>query len=67
MNAGESVVVYCDSNGLDYLIDALINLKNSSDTGHVHMTAPSAGGNVLDDQNPWGEKAISEVIFSVAR
>jgi hypothetical protein len=28
------------------------------------MLSPSAGGEMLSDQNPWGETAISEVVIS---
>jgi hypothetical protein len=64
-NNGEAIMVYCDSNGLDELIDTLIRLKSSPDIGHLHMRAPSAGGEMLNDQNPWGEAAIGEVIVSL--
>lgn len=64
IDAGKSIMVYCDSSGLDQLIDTLTNLRESPDIGHIHMQAPSAGGKLLNDQNPWGEPAISEVVIS---
>ncbi len=65
-NEGEAIMVYCDSNGLDELINTLICLRSSPDISrHIHLRAPSAGGEILDDENPWGEAAIGEVIISL--
>lgn len=62
---GDTVTIYCDSNGLDELINTLIRLKSDPDLGHIHLRAPSSGGETLNDQNPWGEEAIGEVIVSL--
>lgn len=67
INADKSIKVYCDSSGLDQLINELITLRESPDSGHIHLLSPSAGGDVLNDKNPWGEAAISEVVISFAR
>jgi hypothetical protein len=63
----ESLMVYCDSSGLNQLIDILINLRESHDIDHIHMRSPSAGGEILNDQNPWGDSAISEVVISFTK
>ena len=67
IDAGRSIMVYCDSSGLNQLIGTLTNLRESPDIGHVHMRSPSAGGEMLNDQNPWGKSAISEVVISFAK
>lgn len=66
-DAGRSVMVYCDSNGLNQLINTLTSLRESPDMGHIHMRSPSAGGEMLNDQNPWGETAVSEVVISFSQ
>ncbi len=64
-NKGESITVYCDLHGLDEWIKELTDLRASSGASHIHMRAPSAGGELLSDENPWGEAAIGEVIVSL--
>lgn len=64
-NDGDAITIYCDTNGLDELINTLVRLRSASDLGHIHMRAPSTGGGILSDQNPWGEEAIGEVIVSL--
>ena len=64
-NEREAIMIYCDSNGLDELIDTLIRLRSSTESGHIHMRAPSAGGKMLNDKNLWGDDAIGEVIVSL--
>ncbi len=62
-NVNEAVMIYCDEKGLDDLINTLISFR-SSEIGHIHIRGPSAGGEMLDDQNPWESEAIGEVIVS---
>ena len=64
-NVGDAITIYCDSNGLDELINSLIRLRSEPDLGHIHLRAPSSGCETLSDQNPWGEEAIGEVIVSL--
>lgn len=64
MKEGRSIMVYCDSNGLNQLIDTLTSLRESPEVGHIHLLSPSSGGETLNDANPWGEAAISEVVIS---
>ncbi len=64
-NSADSITVYCDLKGLDEWINTLTTLRSSPDDGHVHMRAPSAGGDMLSEQNPWGEIAVQEVIVTI--
>ncbi len=64
-NVNEAIMIYCDEKGLDDLINTLIDLRSSPDDGHIHMLSPTTGGEMLDDQNPWGDLTIGEVIVSL--
>jgi hypothetical protein len=59
-NAGRTIQIDCDDAGISTLIDILAKLRGS----HVHLLAPSCGGNDLSDKTPFGEEAIGEVIVS---
>lgn len=63
-NAGKSIQVDCDREGLGRLISVLEKVK-AGELGHVHLRAPSAGGHVLSDKTPWGKDAVGEVIISL--
>jgi len=63
VDSGKAIQVFCDDDGLDLLISKLINMKNEN-MGHMHLRAPSAGGDVINDKTPWGDDAVAEVIFS---
>ncbi len=63
IDSGKAIQVYCDDDGLDALISKLIDMKNKN-IGHVHLRSPSAGGDVLNDKNPFGDDAVAEVIIS---
>lgn len=57
---GAAIQVYCDEEGLNGLI---ANLEER-EAGHVHLRSPSNGGTVLNDQTPWGNEAIGEVVIT---
>ena len=57
-----SIQICCDDAGIDKLVTVLRSLRGSGT--HVHLWAPSKGGEDLDDMNPFGEKAVSEVIIT---
>lgn len=63
VDSGKVIQVFCDDDGLDMLIAKLINMKNKN-LGHMHLRAPSAGGDILNDKTPWGDDAVAEVIVS---
>jgi hypothetical protein len=58
----QAIQVDCDDAGLATLLDAL---KRVPRQGHVHLRAPSAGGNELSETTPWGKPAICEVIITI--
>lgn len=64
INAGRSIQVDCDHEGLTRLISALEQVQ-AGEFGHVHLRAPSAGGDALSDKTPWGKDAVGEVIITV--
>jgi len=57
----QAIQIDCDDQGIDLLVETLLKLKGSG--SHVHLCAPSHGGNALSDLTPYGEKAINEVII----
>ena len=61
-NEGRELQVYCDDEGMATLIGALEKIRPTG--GHVHLRTPSNGGRELSEKNPWGEKAIGEVVFT---
>ena len=61
-NQGRSIQVHCDEAGLDALIAALQGARTA---GHLHVRSPANGGKVLDDQDPWGNPAIGELIVTL--
>jgi hypothetical protein len=63
VDSGKAIQVFCDDGGLDMLISKLKNMKDKN-IGHIHLCAPSAGGDVLNDKTPWGDDAVAEVIVT---
>ncbi len=63
--SSNAIQVCCDDNGLDLLISELMRLKGNGKGEHIHLRAPSAGGRILSDHNPWGTRAVGEVIVSL--
>ena len=61
-NSGQSVQIYCDAEGMSVLLTTLAELIGAH-ASHRHLRSPSGGGSDLNDTNPWGEKALSEVII----
>lgn len=59
---GKAIQIDCDDAGIDVLIDRLSKLRGSG--GHTHLCAPSAGGDILSEQTPWGSPAVFELIIS---
>jgi hypothetical protein len=57
-----AVQISCDDDGIDKLVAALRALRGSG--SHVHLYAPSMGGNVLDDRGPFDEASVPEVIIT---
>lgn len=56
--------ICCDDHGMATLIGALEKIR--PDGGHVHLRSPSCGGHDLDEETPWREKAVCEVIITWA-
>ncbi len=63
-NEGKAIQVDCDKEGLASLISVLKEIE-VSETGHVHLRAPSSGGKMLSDKTPWGSPAVGEVVISL--
>lgn len=61
-NSGQAVQIYCDAEGMATLLKHLAGLIGAH-ADHRHLLSPSCGGSDLNDTNPWGEKAICEVII----
>jgi hypothetical protein len=61
---GRTIQICCDDQGVDALIAVLKKLRGSG--SHVHLSAQSTatGNATLSDQDPFGEKAITEVIIT---
>jgi len=64
-DSGKSIQVDCDSVGLEALIGILTKYREAGGKGHLHLCAPSAGGNLLSDKTPWGKDAVGELIISM--
>lgn len=62
VNNAKAIRIYCDDEGIDRLVAALLRLRGSPD--HIHLLGPSAGGRALSDKCPFGEEAVSEVIIT---
>lgn len=60
----ELIQIDCDQQGLQTLISTLLDLQKK-EAGHVHLRAPNAGGTVLSNATPWGDKAVDEVVVSL--
>jgi hypothetical protein len=60
IESGNAIQVHCDSAGMATLLETLASLLREPD--HIHLRGPSAGGNDLSEQSPYGEKAVWEVI-----
>jgi hypothetical protein len=61
-NGNRTVQIDCDDAGISRLIEVLVKLRGSG--SHVHLLAPSCGGDDLSDNTPFGEHAIGEVIVT---
>lgn len=61
---GRVIQIYCDDQGIDALIAVLTQLRGSG--SHDHIWAQSAGGKnaILNEENPFGEEVIKEVIIT---
>jgi hypothetical protein len=59
---GKAIQINCDNDGLDALIAAL---QEARAAGHLHLRSPGNGGRLLDEQDPWGNPAIGEVIVTL--
>jgi hypothetical protein len=57
-----TVKIYCDENGMATLIKALERVRADGD--HIHLRTPANGGRDLDEKDPWGQEAITEVILN---
>lgn len=62
-DSGREIQVHCDEAGVAILLATLTKLQSSP--GHAHLRTPSNGGRELDEETPWGEVAIGEVIINV--
>ena len=62
-NSGREIQIYCDEAGITILIDSLNRLRSSP--GHIHLLTPSNGGRELNEQTPWGDAAVAEVVINV--
>jgi hypothetical protein len=60
----KKIQIDLDREGLRNLISVLEEYA-ARGTGHVHLRAPSAGGDVLTDKTPWGQEAVPEVIVTL--
>jgi len=40
-NDGDAITIYCDTNGLDELINTLVRLRSASDLGHLRQEGES--------------------------
>lgn len=56
------IQIHCDDSGMATLIGALEKIR--PDGGHVHLLTPSNGGRELDEQTPWGDPTVGEVIIT---
>jgi hypothetical protein len=63
IESGKSIQIYADSDGLLLLRKALERVTSA---GHLHLRSSANGGKELNDENPWGQAAIGEVIISAA-
>ena len=61
-NSGRAIQINCDGDGLTTLVAALEKIRHTG--GHVHLLTPSCGGHELEEQTPWGEEAVDEVIIT---
>jgi hypothetical protein len=61
---GRTIQICCDDQGVDALMAVLKKLRGSG--SHVHLSAHStgAGNAILSDQDPFGEKTVTEVIIT---
>jgi hypothetical protein len=59
---GKAIVICCDEQGMTKLIKALERAR--ADGNHIHLRTPANGGRDLDERDPWGQQAISEVIIN---
>ena len=61
---GRVIQICCDDQGIDALIAVLAELRGSG--SHVHIWARSAGGKgaILNEEDPFGEEVIKEVIIT---
>jgi len=61
----KGIKIYCDAEGMSVLLGALAHLVGER-AAHLHLRAPSAGGNDLEENTPSGSAAVSEVIIDYA-
>ena len=54
-----TIQVHIDERGLAILVE---RIKDARQFGHVHLCTVSNGGKELDEQTPFGDKAVGEVI-----
>lgn len=59
---GKAIQICCDDEGLNRFIAMLEKLRGTAT--HIHLCSPAHGGNELNEENPWGTKAVSEVIIT---
>lgn len=64
IQSGSAIQIYYDAAGMTTLVEAL--RRGLSPAGHVHLRAPSSGGRALNETNPWGDPAVTEVIITSA-
>jgi len=57
-----AIQICCDDDGIDKLVTVLGVLRGSG--SHIHLLAPSMGGKELDDEGPFGEESVPEVIIT---
>lgn len=59
---GNKIEIQCDSVGMGTLLSALSGLVMERG-GHIHLWAPSVGGQDLSDKTPFGAPAVGEVVI----
>ena len=59
IQSGTAIQVHLDEEGLAMLLS---RIKDARRFGHVHLRTASNGGKELDEETPFGEKAVGEVI-----
>lgn len=57
---GKAIQICCDDEGMAVLIKALEDVRTE---GHLHLRTPENGGRELNEKDPWGIKAIGEVML----